>query len=65
MRLHVLRESAVGEARVSATPETVKKLSALGVVVSIEAGAGNGSFTTGEVYTVGAAVDLIFRNGYE
>lgn len=29
------------------------------------AGAGNGSFTTGEVYTVGAAVDLIFRNGYE
>ncbi|MBK9657602.1 MAG: hypothetical protein IPO66_20045 [Rhodanobacteraceae bacterium] len=28
-------------------------------------GAGNGSFTTGEVYTVGAAVDLIFRNGYE
>jgi len=29
------------------------------------AGAGNGSFATGEVYTVGAAVDLIFRNGYE
>ena len=29
------------------------------------AGAGNGTFTTGEVYTVGTAVDLIFRNGYE
>ncbi len=29
------------------------------------AGAGNGSFTTGEVYTVGAAPDLVFRNGFE
>ncbi len=29
------------------------------------AGAGNGTFTTGEVYTVGTAVDLIFSNGYE
>lgn len=29
------------------------------------AGPGNGSFTTGEVYTVGAAPDLVFKNGFE
>lgn len=29
------------------------------------AGAGNGSFLTGEVYTVGAAGDQVFRNGFE
>jgi len=29
------------------------------------AGAGNGNFTTGEVYTVAAAVDLIYRNEFE
>lgn len=28
-------------------------------------GAGNGSFTTGEVYTVGAPPEIIFRNGFE
>lgn len=28
-------------------------------------GAGNGSFTSGEVYTVGAVVNLIFANGFE
>jgi NAD(P) transhydrogenase subunit alpha len=36
----VLRERALGETRVSATPETVKKLIALGAVVTVEAGAG-------------------------
>lgn len=29
------------------------------------AGAGNGNFTTGEVYKVAAAVDLIYRNEFE
>lgn len=28
-------------------------------------GAGNGNYTSGEVYTVGAVVDQIFKNGYE
>lgn len=28
-------------------------------------GAGNGNFTTGEVYTVAAAADQIFKNGFE
>ncbi len=36
----VLRERAAGETRVSATPETVKKLIALGASVTVEAGAG-------------------------
>jgi NAD(P) transhydrogenase subunit alpha len=36
----VLRERADGETRVAATPETVKKLIALGAEVTVEAGAG-------------------------
>lgn len=40
MRLAVLKERRAGEARVAATPDTVKKLLSLGVSVAIEAGAG-------------------------
>jgi len=40
MRLAVLRERRVAEARVAATPETVKRLIALGLTVAIETGAG-------------------------
>ncbi len=40
MRLAVLRERASGETRVAATPETAKKLAALGLSVAIESGAG-------------------------
>ncbi len=40
MRLAVLRERRAGEARVAATPDTVKKLIALGLTVAVEAGAG-------------------------
>ena len=43
MRLHVPKESDSGEARVGATPETVKKLIANGFDVSVEKGAGSGS----------------------
>jgi NAD(P) transhydrogenase subunit alpha len=43
MRLAVLKERRPGEARVAATPETVKKLTALGLSVAVEAGAGAGS----------------------
>ncbi len=43
MRLAVLRERAPGEARVAATPETVRKYIALGLQVAVEAGAGQGS----------------------
>jgi H+-translocating NAD(P) transhydrogenase subunit alpha len=40
MKIAVLKEVAVGEARVAATPETVKKLIALGATLAIEKGAG-------------------------
>jgi NAD(P) transhydrogenase subunit alpha len=40
LKIAVLSESAPGEDRVSATPETVKKFIALGAAVAVEAGAG-------------------------
>ena len=40
MKIAVLRERADGEKRVAATPETVRKLTALGASVAVEAGAG-------------------------
>ncbi len=40
MRIAVLKEQAPGESRVAATPETVKKLIALGAVLAVEEGAG-------------------------
>ena len=40
MRLAVLRERQAGETRVAATPDTVKKLIGLGLIVVVEAGAG-------------------------
>jgi NAD(P) transhydrogenase subunit alpha len=40
VKLAVLKEQAEGERRVAATPETVKKLIALGASVAVEAGAG-------------------------
>ena len=43
MRIAVLQERAAGENRVAATPETVKKVIALGAVVAVERGAGEGA----------------------
>ena len=43
MQIAVLKERRPGEARVAATPDTVKKLVALGAAVTIETGAGAGS----------------------
>ena len=43
MKIAVLKERAPGEARVAATPETVKKFTALGAQVAVEAGAGVGA----------------------
>ncbi|MDE2200570.1 MAG: Re/Si-specific NAD(P)(+) transhydrogenase subunit alpha [Rhodospirillales bacterium] len=40
MRLAVLKERADFESRVAATPDTVKKLAALGLTVAVESGAG-------------------------
>ena len=47
----VLKESAAGEKRVAATPETVKKLVAAGARVGVEAGAGLGAGITDQAYT--------------
>jgi NAD(P) transhydrogenase subunit alpha len=43
MRLAVLKERRAHEARVAATPDTVKKLLGLGLEVAVEAGAGAGA----------------------
>jgi H+-translocating NAD(P) transhydrogenase subunit alpha len=43
MKIAVLRETADGEKRVSATPETVKKLIGFGAEAAVEAGAGAGA----------------------
>ncbi|MXP42738.1 NAD(P)(+) transhydrogenase (Re/Si-specific) subunit alpha [Altererythrobacter soli] len=50
MRIAVLKERAAGEHRVAATPETVKKFSALGGVLAVEAGAGEGAGVSDEAY---------------
>ena len=43
MRLAVLKERRSGETRVAATPDTVRKMVALGLTVAIETGAGAGA----------------------
>lgn len=50
MRIAVLKEQAAGESRVAATPETVKKLSALGATLAVEQGAGIAASITDEAY---------------
>ena len=40
LRIAVIEESAFGETRVAATPETVRKLTALGAQLVVEQGAG-------------------------
>ena len=41
MRLAVLKERRASETRVAATPDTVKRLIALGLTVAVETGAGS------------------------
>jgi NAD(P) transhydrogenase subunit alpha len=56
-RIAVLKERASGETRVSATPESVKKLIALGAEVAVEAGAGAiASFSDQDYRDAGAHV---------
>ncbi|MFM2151267.1 MAG: hypothetical protein RLZZ187_3573 [Pseudomonadota bacterium] len=50
MRVAVLRERRAAESRVSATPETVKKLQGLGCSVAVETGAGLSSGMTDQAY---------------
>lgn len=51
MRVGVTRERRAGERRVAATPETVQQLTALGLEVSVEAGAGAASGYADAAYT--------------
>ncbi|WP_353216476.1 NAD(P) transhydrogenase subunit alpha [Sandarakinorhabdus sp.] len=64
MKIAVLKETAAVEQRVAATPETVKKLLALGASVSVESGAGAGARISDGDYvaagaTIGARGDVI------
>ena len=57
MKIAVLRETATGERRVAATPETAKKFIALGATVAVEAGAGtNASIADSDYEAAGASV---------
>ena len=57
MRIAVLRETAEGERRVAATPETVRKFIALGAGVAVEAGAGDRAAIADAAYAeAGASV---------
>ena len=56
-KIAVLKETAAGERRVAATPETVKKFIALGATVAVEAGAGAGaSIADADFEAAGATV---------
>jgi len=50
VKVAVIKESRDGEPRVAATPETVKKMKALGVVLIVETGAGGASYFSDEAY---------------
>ena len=57
MKIAILKEQAVGERRVAATPETVKKFAALGASLAVETGAGEGAAIADTAYAdAGAAV---------
>ena len=55
MKIAVLKEQVVGERRVAATPETVKKLAGLGATLAVEAGAGEGAAITDAAYAEAGA----------
>lgn len=62
MKIAVLKETAAGERRVSATPETVKKFTGLGAQVAVEAGAGEAASIADQAY-VDAGATLGVRAG--
>jgi NAD(P) transhydrogenase subunit alpha len=57
VKIAVIKETAPGETRCAATPETVKKFAALGADVAVETGAGEGaSVADGDFEAAGASV---------
>ena len=55
MRLAVCKERRDGENRVAATPDTVKKLIAMGLTVAVETGAGAGAAIPDEAFAAAGA----------
>ncbi len=55
MRIAILKESAAGETRVAATPDTVKKIIAAGHQVVVQAGAGVSASVTDEAFKAAGA----------
>jgi NAD(P) transhydrogenase subunit alpha len=55
VKIAVLKETAPGERRVSATPETVKKFTALGAEMAVEAGAGESASCADADYAAAGA----------
>ena len=55
MKIAVLKETAAGETRVAASPETVKKFIALGASLSVEAGAGISASVSDAAYKAAGA----------
>ena len=55
VKIAVLKESAVGESRVAASAETVKKFIGLGATVAVEAGAGAGASVSDADYAAAGA----------
>src|SRR3990170_1082281 len=55
MRVGVVKETAAGERRVALVPEVVKKLTAKGVDVVVEPGAGDGALLPDEHFTEAGA----------
>ena len=56
MKIAVLKEAGGVETRVAATPETVKKLMALGASVAVETGAGFGAKISDADYAAAGAL---------
>lgn len=64
MKIAVLAETAPGESRVAAIPETVKKLAVLGAAVAVESGAGRHAGISDQDYadsgaTLGSRADVL------
>ena len=55
MKIGIVRERRAHEARIAASPETVKKLIALGATVTVEAGAGASAAYGDDAYVAAGA----------
>jgi H+-translocating NAD(P) transhydrogenase subunit alpha len=55
VKIAVLKETAAGESRVAASPETVKKFIALGASVAVESGAGAGAMISDDAFVAAGA----------